>query len=107
MKLISRKYLDYNATSPLSKRVCELLGSGDFLFANPASPHSSGKESAKTQNEISNYLLDTFNLSKTHQVFFHSGATEAINTFFQFDTESVMVYAQLLPAPMTFFFQTR
>ncbi len=75
-------YLDYNATSPLSKSVKSWLESGDFHFANPSSQHTSGKSSRKTINESRQAIFKTFFLNeKDHSLFFHSGATEAINSF--------------------------
>ena len=90
-----RIYLDYNATSPLSKRVIDFLGKGDLSFvnANPSSNHSSGKKSKKTINSVSDYLLDSFHFKNSHTVLFNSGATEAINTFFRLKKSDLMIYA--------------
>jgi cysteine desulfurase len=80
----NRFYFDYNATSPLAKRVTDYLHSGDFLFGNPASLHASGKKSKKIINETIEYLYLLFNLkTETHKLFFHSGASEGINTIFK------------------------
>ena len=80
----NRFYFDYNATSPLSKKVTDYLHSGDFLFGNPASLHTSGKKSRKFINEATDYLHHLFNLkSDTHKLFFHSGASEGINSIFK------------------------
>jgi cysteine desulfurase len=80
----NRFYFDFNATSPLSKRVTDYLHSGDFLFGNPASMHSSGKKSKKFINETIDYLYEVFNLKNdTHKLFFHSGASEGINSIFK------------------------
>jgi len=76
-----RYYFDYNSSSPLSKSVIKWFSSGDFFVANPNSLHTSGKKSLKLIKETQNFLFDTFNLSSTHKVFFHSGSTEGINTF--------------------------
>lgn len=79
---LERLYLDYNATSPLSTSVTDWLKSGDFLFANPSSQHSLGKASRKQINESRGAIYKAFNLNeKTHKLFFHSGATEALLTF--------------------------
>lgn len=76
-----RIYLDYNATSPLSHSVVDWLRSGDLLFANPSSQHSLGKASRKVINEARSEIFSTFHKSeKEHQLFFHSGATEAFTT---------------------------
>jgi cysteine desulfurase len=80
----SRYYLDYNATSPLSKSVINFLGSGDFIFGNPSSIHTTGKKSKKFINGTIEYLLKLFQLSPTEfSLIFHSGATEGINSFFK------------------------
>ena len=80
----SRFYFDYNATSPLSKKVTDYLHSGDFLFGNPASLHTSGKKSKKFINESRDYLSEIFSLKEdTHKLFFHSGASEGINSIFK------------------------
>jgi cysteine desulfurase len=80
----NRFYFDYNATSPLSRKVTDYLHSGDFLFGNPASLHSSGKKSKKFINETIDYLYEVFNLKNdTHKLFFHSGASEGINSIFK------------------------
>lgn len=77
-------YLDYNATSPLSKSVKEFLAQGDFSFANPSSTHSLGKLARKSVNRTRRFLYDLFSLSESeHKLFFHSGATEGIRSFFE------------------------
>lgn len=79
---LQRLYLDYNATSPLSKSVLSWLQSGDLLFANPSSQHSDGKASRKLVNEARSTLFETFGQEeKTSRLFFQSGATEAFHTF--------------------------
>ncbi|MGZ3788018.1 MAG: cysteine desulfurase family protein [Bacteriovorax sp.] len=80
----SRFYFDYNATSPLSKKVIGFLQSGEFLFGNPASLHQTGKKARKHINEASDYLFQTFSLNPLDfHLIYHSGATEGINTFFK------------------------
>ncbi|MFP5385707.1 MAG: cysteine desulfurase family protein [Bacteriovoracia bacterium] len=79
---LERLYLDYNATSPLSKSVIHWLQSGDLPFANPASQHTDGKASRKIINEARSFIFKTFNKTdKNTRLFFHSGATEAFHTF--------------------------
>lgn len=75
----SRIYLDYNSTSPFAPSVKEWLAKGDFSFGNPSSLHTTGKNARKVVNDVSKFLLETFNLTNSHYVLFHSGATEAIN----------------------------
>jgi cysteine desulfurase len=80
----NRFYFDYNATSPLSKRVIDYLHSGDFLFGNPASLHQSGKKSKKFINEASEFIYHLFNLKPaSHRLIYHSGASEGINAIFK------------------------
>lgn len=77
-----RLYLDYNATSPLSKSVTNWLKSGDLLFGNPSSQHSDGKAARKSINETRSLIFETFNKKeKETKLFFHSGATESFHTF--------------------------
>ena len=79
---VERLYLDYNATSPLSHSVLDWVRSGDLLFANPASQHSSGKASRKSINEARSLIFKTFGKSENDtKLFFHSGATEGIVSF--------------------------
>lgn len=84
MKLINNRfYFDFNATSPLDERVQSHLQAGDFPFANPASLHTSGREARKAVQEVNHYLLNLFKLQTSHEVIFHSGASEGINAFFK------------------------
>lgn len=80
----NRFYFDYNATSPLSKKVIDFLGSGDFLFGNPASLHHTGRHSKKLINRTTEYLYKLFGLDKNvFDVVYHSGASEGINAYFK------------------------
>jgi cysteine desulfurase len=64
--------------------VQNFLRSGDFLFGNPASLHSTGKEAKKFINQTSSFLFSTFNLnSKEFDLIYTSGATEAINSVYK------------------------
>jgi cysteine desulfurase len=64
--------------------VINFLQSGDFIFGNPSSIHSTGKKSKKFINETTEYLFNTFKLSQSaFSLVFHSGATEGINSFFK------------------------
>jgi cysteine desulfurase len=74
-------YLDYNSTSPLADSVKTELASGIFFGANPNSLHTSGKKELKIINETTAYLINIFNIN--HEVIYHSGATEWLNTFVQ------------------------
>ena len=73
-------YLDYNSTSPLSQSVSDWLKSGDFYFANPASQHSSGKQSRKIINQVTDSISKVFSVDQNKQkIVYHSGASEAIS----------------------------
>lgn len=98
-RLISRIYLDFNSTSPLASSVTEYLSKGDFFWANPSSSHTSGKKSRKFINEAKNEIRSCFNLQGDFDLFFHSGATEGINTF-------VKGYASKNPKSKFFFMST-
>lgn len=84
MKLINNRfYFDFNATSPVDDAVIRRFQTGDFQFGNAASLHSTGRAARKVISETSIYLLQLFNLNSTHDVIYHSGASEGINTFFK------------------------
>lgn len=84
MKLINNRfYFDFNATSPVDDAVRQRLQSGDFQFGNASSLHASGRAARKVITETSQYLLNLFNLSATHDIIYHSGASEGINTYFK------------------------
>ena len=77
----NRFYFDYNATSPLADTVKQWFSNGDSLFANPSSIHSSGKTTKRFLNTTRKFLYETFDLpSDDYRLFFHSGASEAINS---------------------------
>lgn len=79
--MVDRIYLDFNATSPLSQSVQNWLKSGEFHFENPSSQHSGGKASRKIINESREKVFKAFGLNeKDTRLFFHSGATEGMNT---------------------------
>jgi cysteine desulfurase len=92
--LNNRIYLDYNSTSPFAKSVIDFLAKGDFAFENPASIHQGGKSALKVLNKIKDDLYSTFNVDKnSYDLIFHSGATEFINTFFQFAENDLFIYS--------------
>jgi cysteine desulfurase len=80
----NRFYFDFNATSPLAKKVQDFLHNGEFFFGNPASLHSTGKNARSQITKAKNYLFKTFSLSENEfDLYFHSGATEGINNYFK------------------------
>jgi cysteine desulfurase len=77
----NRTYLDFNATSPLSPSVTEWLAKGDFAFGNPASIHHTGKQARRQIEQTTEFLYENFGLDETQfDLFYHSGASEGINT---------------------------
>ena len=84
-------YLDYNATSPLVKPVLDYLAKGDLPFANPASSHKLGKQSKKIINNSSQKIKEALSVKDFH-IFYHSGATEGINTIFNLNKEDAFFY---------------
>lgn len=59
------------------------LAKGDFFYGNPSSVHSTGKRSRRAVSEVEDFLRDTYSLSEISLVFFHSGATEGLNSVLQ------------------------
>jgi len=84
-------YLDYNATSPLVKPVLDYLAKGDLPFANPASSHKLGKQSKKIINSSSQKIKEALSV-KDFSIFYHSGATEGINTIFNLNKDDAFFY---------------
>jgi cysteine desulfurase len=75
--------LDYNSTGPLSKSVKAFLNEG-LDFFNPSSTHPLGKSAHHAVSEVDEFLFSFFEMSKDeYNLFFHSGATESISTFFK------------------------
>lgn len=75
-KLISNFYFDYNASAPFAENVKNELAKGAF-YSNPSSFYQSGKNSKSLTENAKSFLQQTFH--STHEVVFHSGATEGIN----------------------------
>jgi cysteine desulfurase len=79
---VSSYYLDSNSKSPLSDSVKRFLLKGDFDFSNPGSIHKSGRKAREQVDLVTDYLYKLFNLKRSsYHLFFHSGATEGVNTF--------------------------
>lgn len=77
----NRTYLDYNATAPVLDEVLLELRSGTWPMGNPSSVHSCGKKSKRKIAQVRSFLYNLFNLSdRDFELYFHSGATEGINT---------------------------
>lgn len=72
-------YLDYAATTPVDRRVAELmLECRETRYANPASNHRAGRESAATVDHASRQLAALLNVDPATLVW-TSGATESDN----------------------------
>ncbi len=76
----NRVYFDFNATSPLCEPVLGWLQKGDFSVCNPSSEHSSGRLARMSMTNAQVSIQKTLGTIRTHDIFWHSGATEAINT---------------------------
>ena len=88
-------YLDYNATAPIHKSVVDNIQ--NYPQGNPSSVHTVGKQALKQVNITSKYLFKTFNLNdKRFNLFYHSGATEGINTILGQikDSKGTLVYSE-------------
>ncbi len=70
-----------------------MLVSGDFLFGNASSQHQTGKAVSKEVSRIKSQIYQAFSLSEDSvDLFFHSGATEAFNTFFNLKKGDAFFY---------------
>lgn len=77
----NRTYLDYNATAPIFPEVLEEIKGGHWPMGNPSSVHTCGKKAKRKMGEVSDFLYKVFDLKdREFDLFFHSGATEGINT---------------------------
>jgi cysteine desulfurase len=83
--MMNRYYLDYNATAPVSSAVMSWLKGADLFeySMNPAGLYSSGRRARSILHQVERDLLAEVGLTETHQIIFHSGATEGINLFFR------------------------
>jgi cysteine desulfurase len=88
---MKRFYLDHNATTkPVDSFVSD-LAAGKVAWANPSSAHKSGKDALKQINSTKKKIFDFFNLSSdVFEIIFHSGATEAANTFLK--SKKLLIY---------------
>jgi cysteine desulfurase len=84
-------YFDYNATAPLATSFIEALNDQRIPFANASATHSMGNKARALIEQTSHYLLEELSL-KHHKIFYHSGATEGLNTFFNLNHDEVMAY---------------
>ncbi|WP_312362358.1 cysteine desulfurase family protein [Sphingobacterium sp.] len=72
-------YLDYNATTPLDKRVMEyMLPYFDVRYANPNSPHLFGLTVRELVDEATENMASCIG-ARAKNIIYTSGATEAVN----------------------------
>lgn len=72
-------YLDYNATTPIDKRVMEsMLPYFDVQYANPNSPHLFGLNLKELLEETTQSLANNIGALERN-ILYTSGATEAVN----------------------------
>ena len=73
-------YFDSAATLPLRKEAGEVyLSESTSCFGNANSPHSFGRESARSLERARKGILRLLGIESTHRLLFLSGATEANN----------------------------
>jgi len=76
----NRIYFDFNATSPLCDSVLNWLSDGVFSFFNPSSEHASGRSTRIALLNAQAKVVKNFGVGKSHEILWHSGATEGINS---------------------------
>jgi cysteine desulfurase len=96
----NRIYFDFNATSPLCESVQDWLTNGDFSVFNPSSEHTSGRSSRLRQLNSQALVTKILGLGKSHEIFWHSGATEGINSI----VKSLAIDAKENKSPFHFFY---
>lgn len=87
-----RLYLDYNATAPYAESVRNYLRAGEYFEGNPSSTHRSGKDAKQALINAQEAIERHFSKMPEHKLFFHSGASEGISTFFYLSPADVMAY---------------
>jgi cysteine desulfurase len=79
-------YLDFNATSPLSKRAQEKFGEVLSVYGNPSSIHWAGQSAKKLVREARQKIAQFLNVSPLELIFTSGGSesnTTVLQTFFQ------------------------
>ncbi|MBF7097194.1 cysteine desulfurase NifS [Alkalibacter mobilis] len=76
---MQRRYFDYAATTPIDKRVLEvMIPQIENNFGNPSSVYSFGREARKSIDESRDTVARVLN-AEPKEIFFTSGGTEADN----------------------------
>ena len=85
-------YLDYNSTAPLALSARKIFLE-ESPYGNASSQHSIGKQALKEVNLVRKILFGKFSLdSKLFDLFFHSGATESVNTILNLEKDDCLIY---------------
>ena len=72
-----RIYLDWNASSPLSKNAFLEMKSTLSIFANPSSSHYEGRAAKKAIEKARDKIAEILGLNSRFNIIFTSGATES------------------------------
>ena len=72
-----RIYLDWNASSPLSKNAFCAMKNTIANFANPSSPHYEGRAAKKAIEKARDKIAEILGLNTRFNIIFTSGATES------------------------------
>ena len=78
---LERIYLDHAATTPLRPEAMAAMEEGFGLWANPSSPHASGRKAKSALEDARERIKASLGLGQGHgnyEVIFTSGASEAI-----------------------------
>lgn len=89
MSNTKRIYLDYNATTPLSKEVKDLFVEELDIYANASSLHEDGRIASKHIEKARNQVASLIN-ADAQEIIFTSGGSESNNTVFN----TMISYAQ-------------
>ena len=75
--MAKRIYLDWNASSPLSKSAFKAMKNSLANFANPSSPHFEGRKARMAIEKARDKIAEILGLKSRFNIIFTSGATEA------------------------------
>ncbi len=93
-------YLDYNATTPIDRRVRDCMMPYIFgAFGNPASNHIFGREAAAAVEQARHHVARLVN-AQPSEIFFTGSATESINLALKGLTHSRQTGGQTIVATM-------
>lgn len=76
----------------MSKSVLNYLRNGQFYEANASSTHFAGQSAKKEIDKSQTIINGIFKNNDNFNLFFHSGSSEGISTFFNLSENDVMVY---------------